>query len=163
SQQTATFDSTWLPSDADNGGRGILGLMKSAYTGTPDPAFAVDDAVCEDFDCARPVMPIAYMLWARRPSPLASIPHGSGIRFTANSVPGGPNDIYTIQTHGLVTGNTALAKSGLSSVRVVPNPYYNRSRYELNSFNRKIRFINLPETCTIRIFSLAGDLVRTMQ
>jgi hypothetical protein len=62
-----------------------------------------------------------------------------------------------------VTGNTALAKSGLDQVRVVPNPYYNRSRYELNSFNRKIRFINLPETCTIRIFSIAGDLVRTMQ
>lgn len=163
SQQPATFDSTWLPSDADNGGREILGLMKSAYTGTADPNFAVDDAVCETGACAGPVMPIAYMLWSRRTSPFVQVPEGSVIRFTANSVPGGPNDIYTIDTHQLVTGNTTLAKSGLDAVRVVPNPYYNRSRYELNSFNRVIRFINLPETCTIRIFSLAGDLVRTMQ
>ena len=162
-QQPATFDSTWLPSDADNGGREILGLMKSAYTGTPDPAFAVDDAVCEDFDCPDVVMPIAYMLWSRRTSAFEQIPDGSVIRFTANSLPGVPNDVFTIQTHTLQTGNVAMAKSGLDQVRVVPNPYYNRSRYELNSFNRKIRFINLPETCTIRIFSLAGDLVRTMQ
>ncbi|HKA23809.1 MAG TPA: hypothetical protein VKF80_02380 [Candidatus Eisenbacteria bacterium] len=163
SQQPATFDSTWLPSDADNGGREILGLMKSVYTGTANPAFAVDDAICETKACAGPIMPIAYMLYSRRTSPFVSIPDGSVIRFTAQSVPGGPNDFYTIDTHGMVRGNTALAKNKLDQVRVVPNPYYNRSRYELNAFNRVIRFINLPETCTIRIFSLAGDLVRTLQ
>jgi hypothetical protein len=48
-------------------------------------------------------------------------------------------------------------------VRVVPNPYYTRSRYEQNQFNRVVRFMNLPETCTVRIFNLAGELVRTLQ
>src|SRR5262249_3190736 len=59
SQQPATFDSTWLPSDADNGGREVLGLMKSAYTGTPNPAYEVTDAICEE--CDTPIMPVAYM------------------------------------------------------------------------------------------------------
>jgi hypothetical protein len=163
SQQPATFDSTWLPSDADNGGREIIGVIKVPYSPTPDPAFAVDDAICETAACDAAVMPVEYMLWARRTSPFVTVPSGSTLRFTANAVPGGPNDIYTIQTHTVVTGNVAMAKGALSSVRVVPNPYYNRSRYELNSFNRVIRFINLPEQCTIRIFSLAGDLVRTLQ
>ena len=157
SQQPATFDSTWLPSDADNGGREILGLVKSAYTGTADPAIAFDGA---PFDGS---IPIEYMLWSRRTSPFVQPVDGSIIRFTANAVPGGPNDYYTIQTHALVRGNTQLAGSALDRVRAVPNPYYNRSRYELNSFSRVIRFINLPETCTIRIFNLAGDLVRTLE
>ena len=46
---------------------------------------------------------------------------------------------------------------------MVPNPYYNRSRYELSQFNRVMRFINLPERATVRIFSLSGQLVRTLE
>ena len=46
---------------------------------------------------------------------------------------------------------------------MVPNPYYTRSSYELSSLNRVIKFINLPETATIRIYNLAGDLVRTLR
>jgi hypothetical protein len=45
----------------------------------------------------------------------------------------------------------------------VPNPYYNRSRYELNQFARVVRFMNMPEVATVRIFNLAGNLVRTLQ
>jgi hypothetical protein len=59
-------------------------------------------------------------------------------------------------------------------VRVVPNPYrtdkdytYESGGYEGPNFQwdenrRKIKFINLPEKCTIRVFSLAGDLIRTI-
>jgi len=57
----------------------------------------------------------------------------------------------------------ALQKKGLSAIRVVPNPYYNRSRYELNQFNRVMRFTNMPEVATVRIYNLAGKLVRTLQ
>lgn len=38
-----------------------------------------------------------------------------------------------------------------------------RSSYELSSLARQIRFTNLPAYCTIRIFSLSGDLVRTIR
>ena len=60
-------------------------------------------------------------------------------------------------------------------VRVVPNPYrtdkdytYESGGYEgtnsrWNEGLRKIKFINLPLVCTVRVFSLAGDLVRTIQ
>jgi len=68
-----------------------------------------------------------------------------------------------IHTSAAPTGNAALAENALERVRVVPNPYYTRSNYEQNQFNCQIRFTNLPATCTIRIFNLAGDLVRTLQ
>ncbi len=63
----------------------------------------------------------------------------------------------------------------LDRVAVVPNPYRTDRDYTTESGGyeglfgawdenkRLIKFINLPEVCTIRIFSLSGDLVRTVQ
>lgn len=63
----------------------------------------------------------------------------------------------------------------LGKVRVVPNPYRTDRDYTLESGGyegpagewdenqRRIKFINLPEVCTIRIFSLAGDLIKTVE
>jgi hypothetical protein len=48
-------------------------------------------------------------------------------------------------------------------VRAVPNPYFAHSQYELNRFNRVLKFTHLPARCTIRLFDLAGDLVRTIE
>jgi hypothetical protein len=61
------------------------------------------------------------------------------------------------------------------AVRVVPNPYRTDRQYSLESGGyegpsgewdenrRKIKFINLPGVCTIRVFSLAGELIRTIE
>jgi len=49
-----------------------------------------------------------------------------------------------------------------SMVRAVPNPYLAHSTYEQNQFARRIRFVNCPAQCTIRIYNLAGQLVRTL-
>jgi hypothetical protein len=67
--------------------------------------------------------------------------------------------------------------SEANKVRVVPNPYrtdvdytfekggYEGSAYGKNAWDenrRIIKFINLPQQCTIRVFSLSGDLIRTI-
>lgn len=66
----------------------------------------------------------------------------------------------------------------VGKVAVVPNPY--RGDVDYNSYNppwekpdgtrstwmeqdRRIQFINLPESCVIKVYSLAGDLVRTIK
>ena len=49
-----------------------------------------------------------------------------------------------------------------ASVKAVPNPYYAHSAYELSQFDRKIKFLNCPAQCTIRIYNLSGQLVRTL-
>jgi hypothetical protein len=53
----------------------------------------------------------------------------------------------------------------LSKVRIVPNPY-NLNDPDLEGYfgadRRGIIFINLPGTCTIKIYSENGDLVRTL-
>ena len=62
----------------------------------------------------------------------------------------------------------------LGKVSVVPNPYRTDRDYRLESggyegkasqwteTRRSVKFINLPVRCTIRIFTLSGDLVRTV-
>ncbi len=47
----------------------------------------------------------------------------------------------------------------LENIKVVPNPYYLKSSYDSDVFRRQIRFINLPQVCTIRIYNLAGDQI----
>lgn len=63
----------------------------------------------------------------------------------------------------------ALAKTSLDSVYVVPNPYVGQSRFEpSNTYltgrgERRILFMNLPPQCTIRIYTLTGELVQTLR
>ncbi len=52
--------------------------------------------------------------------------------------------------------------TGKLNVKVVPNPYLVRNEWERHKDFRKLKFINLPSKCTIRIYNLAGDLVRTL-
>jgi len=47
-------------------------------------------------------------------------------------------------------------------VKVVPNPYVVGNEWQQRILERRLRFINLPSTCTIRIFNLNGELVRTI-
>ena len=49
-------------------------------------------------------------------------------------------------------------------VTAVPNPYVVSSYYETNKYGiqKEIQFHHVPPRCTIRIFNIAGDLVRTI-
>jgi hypothetical protein len=56
----------------------------------------------------------------------------------------------------------------MDKIKVVPNPYFAASAFETqNTFNtgrgpREIQFRYLPNECTIRIYTISGELVRTI-
>ncbi|MCE5270149.1 hypothetical protein LLH00_02575 [bacterium] len=50
----------------------------------------------------------------------------------------------------------------LSKIKVVPNPYLASSYLDLSPTQRRIEFINLPNKCTLRIYSLGGNLVNVL-
>ena len=52
--------------------------------------------------------------------------------------------------------------SSFENVGVVPNPYRVASGFKEEEHLRQIRFTNLPSKCTIRIFSLNGEEVSTI-
>ena len=49
------------------------------------------------------------------------------------------------------------------NVKIVPNPYLMHNEWQQRFSQRKIRFINLPADCTIRIFTLNGELIKTIK
>jgi hypothetical protein len=60
------------------------------------------------------------------------------------------------------------ATQTLDDIYVAPNPYRESAAWDLaegdfEPTGRRIKFFNLPERATITIFSLAGDLVATVE
>jgi hypothetical protein len=84
--------------------------------------------------------------------------------------------VPVLQSSPSING-TSVVTSSLGSqtgVVVVPNPYRGDAGYlktgwettagseEWKEQDRKIAFLNIPERCVIRIYTLAGDLVKTI-
>ncbi len=66
------------------------------------------------------------------------------------------------------TISNSKAQSDLGKIAVVPNPYVGAASWEPTSTDagrgeRRIFFIHLPRTCTIRIYTISGVLVKTLE
>lgn len=79
-----------------------------------------------------------------------------------------PDDKYVFTTRA-ASFNTQAARSALDDVIVVPNPYIAFSPAEIaapRSGQRddlRLEFRNLPQRCTIRIYTITGELVDTIE
>ena len=78
------------------------------------------------------------------------------------------HDVYEFTTTGQKI-NSALAKTQLKKIKVVPNPYIVSNAWEpISPYTsgrgpRVMHFIHLPAKCTIRIFNIRGQLVRELE
>ncbi len=70
-------------------------------------------------------------------------------------------DVFVIETSRYKL-EEPVQKEELRKVRVVPNPYIVSAEWDRNPHIRHIQFRNLPNECTIRIFTLTGDKVVTL-
>jgi len=70
--------------------------------------------------------------------------------------------MYTFETTGVATNYNDVTKAAtdLDLINVVPNPYYAYSKYEVNQLDNRIKIVNLPQRCTISIYSTNGNLIR---
>ena len=70
---------------------------------------------------------------------------------------------------GLVNANSepiypmAATSDDLDDVRVYPNPFIQHSQLTGPGEQYRLEFVNIPAACTIRIYTLAGDLVTTIE
>ncbi len=100
----------------------------------------------------------------------------------AEQIPPAPGDVYRIATtKPFRTGDAyefsvhaarfdaEAAKRALDKIDVVPNPYVvaaswePRSPFRFGRGERRIYFVNLPPECTIRIYTIRGYLVDTIE
>lgn len=72
----------------------------------------------------------------------------------------GEDDVFTFRVDGI---NASQAANELPGVKVVPNPYFGQYSAMVETDNESaLEFQNVPDECTIRIYTLAGDLVETL-
>ena len=96
------------------------------------------------------------------------IPTDGDVLFVATDRPFNSEDQFVIETEG-ATVDKQEAALNMNNIYVVPNPYVGYNELEPTNKlpgqsrgERRIYFENLPSTCTIRIYSLAGDPITTL-
>lgn len=79
--------------------------------------------------------------------------------------------LYTFSTKDLAPAKLGDANNNYTNnkeeifkrIHVVPNPYYAYSQYEANRVENKVRIINLPDRASIKIYTLDGALIKTIE
>jgi hypothetical protein len=99
---------------------------------------------------------------------------GRPMRWAGGVCPINEGDVWIVQQQGFqvpcdgnwmqfrATGNQTVAggKALLDAIKVVPNPYLVRNNWDVDKLDKHLMFTHLPTKCTIRIYTLAGDLVK---
>ncbi|HEX2867178.1 MAG TPA: T9SS type A sorting domain-containing protein [Ignavibacteriales bacterium] len=151
-------DGKYWPSDgtldntATDGPREWFFIFGTPYTETPDTALTKDI-----LDNTVP------MLWMGTPNRRGNVAFEAGDQFLiiANKVIQA-NDVFTFTAPTVTSGDMALAKQDVQSINVFPNPYYGVNPQELNKYQRFVTFNHLPQNATIRIYNVAGTLIKTI-
>jgi hypothetical protein len=88
--------------------------------------------------------------------------YGNTPLYTASAPQNDNWPLYRFSTWDLETlkGDNATAQSALALINVVPNPYYSFSLYEETQVDNLVKITNLPQTCTVTIFTVSGTLIR---
>ncbi len=71
---------------------------------------------------------------------------------------------YTFNTANIAAyrNDQPTAVAALDTIGIVPNPYYAYSAYEVSQLDARVKITNLPQKCTITIYSVDGLQVRTI-
>ena len=124
------------------------------YSTTQDPALAKDI-----------LNNTVAMMWMGTVSRRSAAPNfAQGNTFTIiaahiNTV----NNTFAWTAPAPTVGDQALAANDVEMVNVYPNPYVGYNPQEVNKYERFVTFTHLPTNATLRVFNLAGVLVRTLK
>ncbi|MCR9174038.1 MAG: T9SS C-terminal target domain-containing protein [bacterium] len=76
---------------------------------------------------------------------------------------GSPKYSWNMETVATELGSQDRLAESLKLINIVPNPYYAYSEYERNRLDTRVKITNLPEFCTVKIYTVNGKLVQTIR
>ncbi len=148
-----------------------------------------DSTLSPYYDYQNPDSTEWALIWVEDPDPKNPLHIKTSWRFyfeadanATEQVPPQPGDVFKLVTKKPFRDNDKMtfsvkgknfskekAKTDLDKIAVVPNPYIAAASWEPKSTfrsgrgERRIYFINLPPKCTIRIYTVRGYLVDTIE
>ncbi|NTV45561.1 MAG: T9SS type A sorting domain-containing protein [Chlorobiales bacterium] len=167
------IDGKWNPNSSQSGGQELLYITATTYNpSAPDttisqyryrnPTEGTPRMIARD----QIELDIMYILWLRQirlpNGDVKSFQEGDRIRITPNYKLS-PSTIYRFNLSAIKRDVASEGKNRIDKITVFPNPYYGTSSRERFLRETLVTFTNLPPTCTIRIFTLSGDMVRTIK
>ena len=69
---------------------------------------------------------------------------------------------YWIADMSMLGASEIVTENDISNISVVPNPYIISSRFNESENGNRIRFTNLPQQCTINIYTVSGEFVKSI-
>jgi hypothetical protein len=128
-------------------------ILKTPYTETADPTLQVD--------ILNNSLPVMYWLAVNR---RGNIAYEDADEFEIYPHrPNTTNDVFDFASPAKAEFDATVAKSDLAKINVFPNPYYALNAAETNRFVRFVTFNFLPKKATVRIFNVAGQMVRVLE
>jgi hypothetical protein len=159
------YDSLWSPTADTLGGKEILYIFGSNYDPAPNSNYTTKNLLLQQaqFD-------IMYTWAPKLISPGAAFHNNDELIIYPYTVtrsefaPGYPL-FYEFESKAPIIGSTNIAaqNSDLDKITIVPNPYYGFSALETPVTGRFITFRRLPKNCTIKIYTINGDLIKTLE
>ncbi len=138
---------------ASAGPREWLWIFETVYTADSKPAL-MTSLLDGDY-------PVMYWSLAARRGPSAAPKAGDQFRFLAK-LPNTAADVFKFSTKAS-TYTASVAGTDIEAIKVFPNPYYGFNPRETNPVNRFVTFNHMPQYATVKIFDLAGSLVKVLE
>ncbi|MFA7421770.1 MAG: T9SS type A sorting domain-containing protein [Melioribacteraceae bacterium] len=82
--------------------------------------------------------------------------------YGGNNRPLTESDIYQFSTKTSVF-DKALVVDDLKKINVFPNPFYGLNKMDTQNTDKFVTFTHLPQRAVIKIFNIAGQIVRTIE
>ena len=106
-------------------------------------------------------LPFMWIIFAARRIVDRFPQDGDSFLLIANHV-NTPADVFGFEVPGTMF-DAELQKEDVALINVFPNPYYGVNEAETSPYNHFVTFSHLPQRATMRLYDLAGNLVRVLE
>jgi hypothetical protein len=161
------IDGTWNPTHTATGGSELLFIFASDYvndtlaTYTRSPAAPTNNTLFMNLRTQMDSTDMYYVVWVKKIDSLSTFSDGDRFTITPN-YPLVANRVYSLSVPANIKSDPQKISENMARINVFPNPYFGSNKAETNAYQRFVTFSNLPQTATIRIINLAGELVKTI-
>ncbi|RPI18558.1 MAG: hypothetical protein EHM58_05110 [Ignavibacteriae bacterium] len=155
---TPAPDGKWEPTTDELGGKEVVYIFGSDYSATENPFYTAKNLLVTS------TIDVMYVWSAKLINSGPAFSNNDELYiypYTATR----PGAFYEIDTKQPDIGVSTIASENndLNNIKVVPNPYYGYNSLESTTSGRFITFRRLPKACSFKIYSLNGDLIKTLE